>query len=267
MAEFNWEAGVDVGIGLLGGISKGLGALGAAEISKSNARAANLIREGQNMVRRANRGLAATVMNINYKRTMEAAEDQLDSATINTVRTADAFVRSKFEDSIKGAEAMGRAAVKARSGGMGGSGIEAISQVTSLQLARSAQIKEDQEAAALYDSASSGNSIISNAFRSVQTSSSAGGFDFGKNQASSPNIASALINGLLSKKDSLQTALGSLAPDKQSAGGDGAFLGSYEDMAPASSVAQFAFEQPGADTFAVNQSSVTGVDLGPITMN
>lgn len=249
MADFSWAAAADVGLGVLGGLSKGLDALGRAGVASANAESQNIVRAGQNEVRRSAAGLAGTIRGINDKRMMEAASVQRDAFQTNALRTADAFTNRDFETSIRGAEVMGRQAATAAASGLGGAGIEAISRTTDLQLARQKQALDAGQEDVLFDQARGVEAVIPAALRGLNQSPIILGYDQSQNNAGAPpNIAGALIAGLLDKRASLQTALGSLqdAPEK---------------VPGAPQPASFAFT---ATTSPVTQSNVTGTVLDPL---
>lgn len=249
MADFSWAAAADVGSGLIGGLSRGLTALGNAEVAKSNAKAANLVREGQNEVRRSAAGLAATIRSINDDRILNAANERRDALVTNAVRTQDAFTRRDFETSVRGAEAHGRISAQVAASGLGGAGITAISKTVDLQLARAKEAAQSQEQSVAYDQGRQVEGVIPSALQALSTSPIILGYDRSVNAVpQSPNIAGALIAGLLDKRASLQTMLGSL---KDNTATDP--IGQPK--------ASFAFD---ATTYPVADRNVTGTPLvGP----
>lgn len=243
MAEFSWAAAGDVGLGLLGGATKALQSAGRTAVAQANARAANTVREGQNDVRRSGRNLAATVRTINNDRILAAAGDQLDTLTRNAVRTSDSFTRGKFENSIKDAEQWGASAARASASGLGGAGIEAISQVTSMQIARRQEAYSRTAETAVGDAAERTEGVYSKALQQLDLSPLTASLD--QNHTAVPagdNLAGFLIGGLLDKKDSLSVMLGSLYTNN----------GVPTSGAP-----------PAAVTSPVTTSTATGTDLAP----
>lgn len=241
MAEFSWAAAADVGGGLLKGFNSALGYLGAVETAKTNAYVAEKNRQSANLRKRGQLTLASTIRDINNKRLMDSAASEYERITTNAIRTGEAFTRRDFEASVRGAEAQGALAAKVAASGVGGAGIQAVGRTLELQLARARELADSQEQTALYDAAQARSNVIPNAIRQLQQGPLKLGQDY--NQAAQPpspfaGVAGALIAGLLSKKDSLQTLLGSMAPTKEAG--------------PAAT---------GAQTFAVGQSTVTGTDL------
>lgn len=252
MAQFSWAAAADVGIGLLG-------AIGSNKLSRAKADADNAVREGNNQIASAQRGLAATIRGINNKRMMEAAGKNLDAATRNAGRTADAVTRGDFEASIKGAEQWGAQAAKSAGSGLGGGGIEAISRSTSLQIERRKELMESQGRDVTYEAAQQTTQIMSNALMGLEQGPLTARMDFSKSYA--PNMASALIAGLLSKRDSLSVMLGSLVPGQEPTSqpipsGDAAGQ-PIPPAGPPVVQADFAFTTPVPD------STIAGVPLPP----
>ena len=249
MATFSWAAAADVGIGLIG-------ALGSNKLSRAKADADNAVRQANNDIAREQRGLAATIRGINNKRIMEAAGKNLDATTRNAVRTSDAVARGNFEASIQGAEAWGAQAARAAASGMGGAGIEAISRTTSLQIERRRELAESQGETAVWEAAQRTTDIVSNALMSTEQGALTARQDFSRSFA--PSMASALIAGLMGRRDSLGVLLGSLdsnkpvstpIPDRSVAGNP------IPPAGPAVVQADFAFTTPVPD------QNVVGVPL------
>lgn len=250
MAQFSWAAAADVAGGLLG-------AFGRAQSAKATADLNNAVREGNNEIARAQRGLAATVRGINNKRIMEAAGKNLDAATATAIRTADAVGRRNFEESIRSAEQWGAAAARGAASGLGGAGIEAISRTTSLQIERRRELLESQGSDLVDEATRRTESILSDALMSTEQGPLIARRDDGR--STSPGMAGMLIEGLLSKRESLQVLLGSLVPGQEpvsnpipTAQAQGVPLGPVQ---PAR--ADFAFTTPVPD------QSVVGVPLQP----
>lgn len=258
MAEFSWAAAADVGLGLLGGATKALGAYGAHGLAKANAKAANIVREGQNDVRRSQTRLAATVRSINNTRIMEAAGKAHAGATTDALRTGDAISRAGFERSIQSAEARGRAATASAASGLGGAGIDAISQVAEMQLARRQEAAESRDEQVLGAATQRGDDIISSALMGLAQGPLTMGLDQRKNTVGSgPNVAGLLIAGLMDKKDSLQVMLGSLYDKAQTQATGGDPMNWISDGQDASQAAEFSWAEPSP----VTQSTVPTVNI------
>lgn len=258
MAEFSWAAAGDVGLGLLGGLTKGLGAMAANSAREANAEAQNLIREGQNEVERSKRSLAATVRGINNDRLLRAAGKQLDVLTANAIRMSESYTKGNFEQSIKDAESMGAASVRASASGLGGSSVAAIGQVTQLAQARQAQYRAEQQSDQLYDATQATVDVLGNALRQTSTAPLTASMQYGMNSInqSGSTLAGALIEGLLAKdkRASLQTLLGSLAGDEPRA----------KPVMEVAGGASVPFEFEGATAFPVTDSNVSATDLGQL---
>lgn len=210
MAEFSWAAAADVGLGLLGGAGKALGAAGSALMGRANAKAAKDIRDANNTVARSARNLAGTVRSINDDRIMAAAGAQLDTLTKNAVRTGDSFARGKFEQSVRDAEQWGQAAAGAAAAGLGGAGVRAIGMVNSLQIARRKEQLESREGEFTADQTDNAG-VMANALRRLDQSPLTARQDWSTGPAApSTNWSGFLLDGLLSKKDSLNVLAGSL---------------------------------------------------------
>jgi hypothetical protein len=257
MAEFSWAAAGDVGLGLLGGLTKGLSGMAASSAAKANAEAQNLIREGQNEVERSKRSLAATVRGINNDRLLRAAGKQLDVLTANAVRMSESYTKGNFEQSIKDAESMGAASLRAAASGLGGSSVAAIGQVTQLAQARQAQYRQEAQSDQLYDATQATVDVLGNALRQTSTAPLTASMQYGMNSINqSGSLAGALLEGLLAKdkRASLQTLLGSLAGDEPRA----------KPTLEVAGGASVPFEFEGAEAFPVTDSVVTPTDLGQL---
>jgi len=253
MAQFSWAAAADVGLGLLG-------AWGNNKLAKAKADTDNAVREANNEIASAQRGLAATVRGINNRRIMEAAGKNLDAQTRNAARTSDAVARGNFEESIKGAEQWGAQAARAAGTGLGGAGIEAISRTTSLQIQRRQELLQGQGEAITYEQAQATTQIMSNALMGLEAGPLTARQDYTRSVSNS--MATDLIAGLLSKRDSLSVALGSLVPGREPVSSpipSGNAVGSPIPPAgpPAATKADFAFTTPVPD------SIIAGVPLPP----
>lgn len=251
MANFSWASAADVGLGLLN-------AVGSNQRSRAKAEADNAVREANNSIAREQRGLAATIRSINNTRVLEAAGKNLDAATRNAVRTSDAVTRGDFEASIQGAEAWGAQAARAAASGLGGGGIEAISRSTSLQIERRRELMQSQGDTAIWEASQRTTDIMSNALMSTEQGALTARQDFSRSFA--PSMASALIAGLLGKRDSLSVMLGSLDSGVKPVATpipDRSVEGNPIPAGPPIVSADFAFTTPVAD------QNVVGVPLQP----
>lgn len=252
MAEFSWAAAADVGLGALSGV---FGAIAARDTAKAQ----NEIRRANNSMANSSNVLAKHLQQINNKRLLEAAGKNVNTATRAAGRLQDSQTAQGFEASIAQAEALGQATAQLSAAGMTGSSVAAISQVASLTAARRAQYREQQEKDATYEQLQAINGILPDAIRSLDNSVTTPRQDYTIDTSGS--MASYLIGGLLGKQRSLQTLLGSLAPDPSSPG-NGVQIGQvYQGRVQGTDLAPFAFSTP------VSQSNVQGTPLAPITLN
>lgn len=250
--NFSWASAADVGMGIVSSLASALGSYGGR---KARAEAETLVRAAQNETRRANTELATTIRNINNRRIMERAGQHLDQATRSALRTNEAMTGRRFEESIQAAEQWGEQSARAAASGLGGSGIQAMSSVTNLQIARRKQAFEERAALQISEASRATEGVMGDAFMSMDFSTPQLNYDM--RQAESASLSGALIDGLLggvaAKKDSLRTLLGSLvdrpARGIQSVDRDPIAV----DRTPS-----------WADTYPVSDRRPVGRDLGPL---
>lgn len=253
MAEFSWAAAGDVGLGLLGGLTKGASAYSAAQGAKAQAELSNALRDSQNMVKRSQARLAYRVREINNARIMRAGASRLESTVLSGLRQQDAFVAGSFEQSIADAEQAGAAAAAAAASGVGGAGIEAIGQTVALTNARRGAYTQRRYEQYASDTNRAAREVIPAALESLELGPISLGQDYRRDvvpQGGLSGLAAGLIEGLFSKKDSLQVLLGSLAPGR----------------APVSDAIPSVSPATGAWSWPVSSSTVVGVDLPPINL-
>lgn len=260
MADFSWAAAADVGLGVLGGFAQGRAA-------QAQAQAANEIREAQNSVARSASMLARTIQTINNRRILEKGGSNLDAGLRTFSRGQDAFARQGFEASVQQAEVLGRAAASAAAAGVGGSSVMAMAGVTAGALARQREYAKSQQEDVTYDQLLSLTNIMPDAVRAMDNSAISPTQNFTKDTAGS--TLSYLLGGLMSKKESLHTLLGSLVGDKTKTGGSDAFVGP-PDLATSYPVSQSnpigTPLAPMANTSPVWEYRVQGTPLPPITI-
>jgi len=260
MAEFSWAAAGDVGLGLLGGLSTGLNAYSKNAAAEAAAESANKIRDAQNMVERSKRSLAATVRDINNDRLIEAGAKQLDTLTTNAIRMQDSMTNGNFEQSIKDAERLGAVSAQAAASGLGGTSIAAISSTAASQVARAGQSRAERQGDATYDASQATVDVLANALKQTSTGPLTANIQYGRNVATpgGDGIAGALLRGLIDKKASLVTLLGSLEDSPAST----PTVKPTMDVAASNGV-DFQFEE--ATSSPVSQSFVNGTDLGQLS--
>ncbi len=276
-AQFSWASFADVGIGAF---TAYLGAkderkygarIHAAQMrtAKAIAAAENLVREGQNEVRSANRALASKVREINNNNILRNASDRIDAATRSALRVQDTTVRGSFEASVQGAEALGEQMARAAASGLGGAGIRAMSTGTSMRVARRQQALQELGEDQSYEAAQARAGIMADAYRGLQGGPLTAGTDVRQSVAQfdsgyqGESTASALIRGLFDKKDSLKTLLGSLVDDTPKAKPSVA----HPVYSPSVTGTPIGELYPGAQAYPVTNSSVVGTPLAPITFN
>lgn len=251
---FSWAAAADAGLGLAGGLAAWGSGLNARTIAAANAYAENKIREGQNEVRASNNSLTATLRQISTERILTNASKQLEAMQLNRQRTQDAAGQGLFEADIRAAEQMGAQAAASAASGVGGSAINAASGAALLQQARLRQRLIDQAGQRDYDMVQQMTGVMSGAVAGINRMPLTGGIDYGQSTAGyQPNNALGLIfGGLLSKKDSLNTLLGSFRNNDVTVSPVNMSLPVGQDIGPLSSVA----------VMPVSSSTVEAVNLG-----
>lgn len=252
-AQFSWASALDVGLGLWAGQAQGKAA--AAQASASNA-----IREANNSIQRSATGLAKTMQDINNKRIMAAAGKNVEALTRAALRQQQAGTRAGFEASIQEAEAAGRVGAAAAAAGVGGASVAAMSSVAGIAAARAREYRQQGLKDASYETVQGLTQVMGNAFRSLDDSPIVAQQDFTQDRASS--MSSYLLGALLTKKDSLQTLLGSIQKAKPEAIQGPPWISPWAPEAePAPTGNDFAFTTP------VTESLVQGTPLPPIRLN
>lgn len=241
MAAFSWASALDVGLGLIGGMTKGSGA-------RAQASANNAIREANNSIQRSATGLAKTMQDINNRRILASASKNLDGLTRAAIRQQDAGARQGFEASIQEAEAAGRVGAAAAAAGVGGASVAAMSSVAGIAAARAREYRKQGLQDASYETVQSMTNVMGNAFRSLDGSPLVAQQDFTQDRAGS--TSSYLLASLLSKKDSLHTLLGSIQRDKQPEIQGPPWISPWAPEQPTAAPGnEFAFTTPVADQF------------------
>lgn len=235
MAEFSWAAAADVGLGLLGSYYQGRSA-------KAVAAANNEIRAASNSVARSSAMLATKIQEINNRRILRSAGKNLDTMFKAASDQQDVFARQGFEASVQQAEVLGQVGAAAAAAGVGGSSVQAMSSVAGMAAARTREYLQRDQANATYKQLEAMTGVMGDAVASLDNSAIVPQQDYTRDRAGS--MTSYLISGLFSKRNSLQTLLGSLNSNEYT----------YRDSA---------LQGPPdlAQTYPVNQSNVTGSPL------
>lgn len=204
MAQFSWASGVDVGLGLLSAWSAGSSA-------RAVANANNEMRDARNRTAQSEAMLRRTMQQINNRRILDSASKNLDTMTRAFSHQQDSFAAQGFEASIQQAEAAGRIGAAAAAAGMTGSSVQAVASVASVTAARANEYRRTQQSQVTYEQLQTMAGIVPQAIRSLDNSAIVADYDSSRDTAAP--MSSYLMAGLLSKKNSLHTLLGSLAPD------------------------------------------------------
>lgn len=202
MTDFSWASAGKIGLGLLQGIGKGEGAA-------AQAKAANEIRAAQNSVKASGARLANFVRNINNNRLLEAAASRFGAGARTLIRTAEQQTNQGFEQSIRNAEEQGQTQARAALSGLGGSSVEAMSQVVQLAQARAEQYRTSNFEDMTYEQANQLTNVMGDAVKSFDLSPIVPQQDRTQNVSSS--LASYLIGGAVGDEKALRTLVGSLA--------------------------------------------------------
>ena len=246
MAEnFSWASAIDVGIGA----AKGL--IGWLQ-SDNQAIVAEGARKARNTVNASKNSLAATVRSINNQILMEAAAKQVEAEGINLSRLREASAGGRFEQSIRNQEAAGARAASIAASGVGGIGLAAVEGAMALQQGRLEFAAQQREGQLAYNSMARLSGFVPDAIGQQDRSMIGGNMDFVENRSSNGGavgLLTALTAGALSKRDSLQTMLGSLEPALPAT------------SMPVSSPTATPFDLPQEVSTPVQQSTITGTDL------
>lgn len=221
-AKFSWASAADVGLGLAGAIGTWGAASARSIVSKANATAQNVVRKAQNEQRAAGLSLAATVRSISDDAILENAGAASNGAAELIARTQEAWTRGSFEQGLRDMEQLGAITARTAAAGVGGASIQAISYSLRLAQARRDERRDEQQEEQTYEMLKQRTGIMPAAASRMDLSMLNPGIDYSTNTAPSgtPNITGALLEGLLRKKDSLQTMLNSIpTPDAPIPGG------------------------------------------------
>lgn len=212
--EFDFASGADALLGGLTSLGKSLIGNGSSEAAKAKIEAATRVNAANDQIKAARSSLAEHIRSLNNQRIMEAAGEKANALSQALSRTAEAFTAGNFERGIRLAEQLGATQAQAAASGTGGSSIQHLSQVQIGQQARLAQASAEQYGARHYDLLTARTGAVTQGIQSLTVAGSPSGVGLGgtslpdfKGQGST---FSALLEGLLGKKDSIQTFLGSI---------------------------------------------------------
>jgi hypothetical protein len=252
-AEFSWASAADVGLGLLDSFGKW-------QLADAKAGAAKVAADSANVLGSANRDLAATVRGINNRALMTHAGKQLDAGSRTAARFVDSVVKGGFETSIKDAEVAGKVAQRNAASGLGGAGIQAIGATVALTQARAEQYRLDSAGQQEYEYSTKLSSVLGSAFASQDITPATS--DFRVAPQGGADLSSMLIAGLLDKRSSLQTMLGSLHSYPSEAARSFAVASGSADPNP---LPTFQWEEAVPHPVA-DQTDLQPTPLGPITV-
>lgn len=203
--SFAWASALDVGLGVIQGFT-------AASGAKAKAQASNDIREANNSIQRSQSMLARSIQDINNRRIMERAGQRQDTLTRQFTRLQDSQTRQGFEASIQQAEAMGQAATAASAMGAGASAINMASSVANITAGRQRAYMERAQKDQSYEALEGMAYVMGDAVRSLRNTYYVAPQDVSRDTSSS--ATQYLMAALTGKASSLNTLLGSLAPNQ-----------------------------------------------------
>lgn len=215
-AQFSWAAGADV----LGGVASTISQWGTVSaqriVANAQADSQNKIRGAQNGQRASALSLAATVRSMANAATLTNAGDSFNSASELLARTHEAAVRGDVEQGIRDAEALGAYTARAAASGMGGASVQAVNYSIRLQQARLAERTDEKDTEVRYELLKQRSGIMPSAASRLDISPLNPNLDYSMNlpvTGGGSSLAMSLIQGLLTKRESLQVALNSIPQD------------------------------------------------------
>lgn len=211
-SSFSWAAAGDVGLGIGNAISAWSTASANATVASANADAQRVIRDGQNKERAAALSLAATVRSLSFHSALTNAGNADADAADLIARTQQAWTSNKFEMGLRHLEQLGAYTARAAAAGVGGASVQQTSYSVRLQQDRVAKQMDQRENSLSYELIKQRSGIMPATVSRLDVSPLSPNIDYTPSYAgsSTPNLGLSLIQGLLSKKDSLQVALDSI---------------------------------------------------------
>lgn len=215
---FSYAAGADVFTGLANAYASWAAGSAQRTVSKAQADAQNTIRKAQNQQRAAGLSLAATMRDLSYHATLTNAGEQYNSSSELLARTSEAWARGNFEQGLRNIEQLGAYSARASAAGVGGSSVQIISQTLQLQQARLAERSASKQEDQTYELLKARAGLMPAAISRLDVSPLSPNLDYSMNLTpagtAGDGLASALIKGLLTKRESLQVAINSLDENK-----------------------------------------------------
>jgi hypothetical protein len=231
MAQFSWAAGMDVASGIAGAFASWANASSQRILSKAAAQAQAVVRDGQNKQRAANLSLAATMRSIADDAVLNNAGDSYNSMSELIARTQEAAIRGNVEQGLRNAEQIGAFAARSAAAGVGGASVHMVSYSMRLQQARLAERMQERNEETTYELLKQRSGIMPAAVSRMDVTPLNANFDYsfnGGQAGNGPSLAASLVEGLLSKRASLQVALDSISQDRDT--GSGLTTGDFSRM-------------------------------------
>lgn len=125
-----------LGLALLAGAAERSAQRARNLVADAEAKAANTIREGQNIENAAKASFSGFMSALNNKRSLDSGGRSADAARANLLRMRDALTRGSIEDQIANAEAAGAYTASVAMSGGGGSSVDNIGAAMRLKQQR-----------------------------------------------------------------------------------------------------------------------------------
>jgi len=162
---------------------------------------------------------------LQYQTSLRNAGEANNSGAELLARTQESWTRGNFEQGLRDMEALGAYNARAAASGVGGASIQAVSYSMRLQQARVAERQGEKQSEITYELIKQRSGIMPAAVSRLDISPLSPNIDYSVNTASSsaPSLTASLIQGLLTKRESLQTALNSIPQEAPAYAGTGDF--------------------------------------------
>jgi hypothetical protein len=211
-ASFSWASAGDVSLGVANAISAWGSASANSILTNANIAAQKKIRDAQNMERASSVSLAATMRSLQYNAALKNAGNTSNDAAELLARTQQSWTRGNFEMGLRNIEQVGAYAARAAASGVGGASVQQVSYSVRLQQQRVQQQVEERHGQLDYELIKQQSGIMPAAESRLDITPLKPNFDYSAAGVgtNTPNIGLALIQGLLTKGKSLQTALDSI---------------------------------------------------------
>lgn len=167
-------------------------------IDAANARAQNLLREGENEKRAAFNALANYTKSINNQRAMRAGGEQITAMSENFNRLLDASTKGALQSQVANAEELGRLSAQAAWSGVGGSTNEMIERTLRLRQAAQEHERTTAMGQRSYEFGKQRAQATRNLAEGLDYRYELAGMDYGINQApyrATPDLFTAALSG------------------------------------------------------------------------